>query len=83
MAEIAQRVLAGDRLYDTIRDSKSPPAILVCALPHLFAPFSYTGVQVAFGSLGLAAGVRLVALLVLVFAYRVFDSRRCGARGNR
>jgi hypothetical protein len=120
MAEIAQRVLAGDRLYDTIWDNKPPLTILVYALPQLIAPYSYTAIQVGLGlwsclqafvwwrfapgppllrlggALVTAAfplsnfyfawfssedTANLFVLVVLVCAYRVFDSRRCGTWG--
>jgi hypothetical protein len=56
MAEIAQRVLQGARLYATVWDNKPPLTLLIYAVPQLFAFGSYTALQVFLGVLTCAQG---------------------------
>ena len=45
MGEVAQRVLAGERLYEQAWDNKPPLALLWYAAPLAVAPGSYTALQ--------------------------------------
>ena len=63
MGEVAQRVLAGDRLYEGAWDNKPPLALFWAAAPLAIAPGSYTALQAAFFVL-LAAEALLACVLL-------------------
>ena len=63
MGEVAQHVVAGKRLYLGIWDNKPPLAILIYALPQVFASGSYLGIQLMAGVWALAQAWVWLALV--------------------